>query len=72
MSVLWIMLPAPFVGYLIADSVRKIFSDDKTILRRRFAEQPVSMLAGATALGTAAVWALSQTVFNLLRAIQLL
>jgi hypothetical protein len=48
MTILWILLPSPIVGYLIIDSVRKIFSDDPTVLRRVFADQPVTMLAAAT------------------------
>ncbi|MEM7415715.1 MAG: hypothetical protein AAF389_09490 [Gemmatimonadota bacterium] len=63
-GILWIMIPAPFVGYLIADSVRKVFSEDKTLLRRVFADQPVTMLAALTALGSVAVWSVSQIVMR--------
>lgn len=52
------MVPAPFVGYLLVNSVRKIFSDDETLLRKLFVAQPVSMLAGTTALGSIIVAAL--------------
>ena len=32
MSALWILIPGPFVGYLVVDSVRKIFSDDDRLM----------------------------------------
>jgi len=63
-TVLWILIPAPFVGYLIIDSVRKIFSDDDTLLRGIFREQPVTMLAAATALGSVVVWSVSEVVMR--------
>lgn len=66
MDILWILLPGPFVGYLLIDSVRKIFSDDETALRRVFAAQPVTMLAAATALGSVVVWAVSEVVMRFL------
>jgi hypothetical protein len=56
-KILWILVPAPIVGYLVIDSVRKIFSEDERLLRRVFEAQPVTMLAGATALGSVIVWA---------------
>ncbi len=66
MSILWILIPGPFVGYLLMDSVRKIWSEDDRALPRIFAAQPVTMLAAATALGSVVVWALSEAVRNLL------
>lgn len=66
MKILWIMLPGPFVGYLVMDSVRKIFSDDDALLRNVFAAQPVTMLAAATALGSVVVWAVSEAVLRFL------
>ncbi|MEX2466627.1 MAG: hypothetical protein WD995_06930 [Gemmatimonadota bacterium] len=56
-SVLWIAVPGFFVGILLADSVRRIFSEDDKLLRRIFANQPVTMTAVATALGSVLVWA---------------
>lgn len=64
MSFLWILVPAPFVGYLLIDSVRKIFSEDDTLLRQIFREQPVTMLAASTALGSVAVWAVTTVVMR--------
>lgn len=55
-SVIWIVVPGFFAGILLADSVRRIFTDDATLLRRIFAEQPVTMTAAATALGSVLVW----------------
>lgn len=66
MNILWILLPAPVVGYLIIDSVRQIFSEDEHLLRKVFAAQPVTMLAAATALGSVVVWALSEIVLGVL------
>ncbi len=66
MKILWILIPSPFVGYLVIDSVRKIFSDDPKILRSVFAAQPVTMVAVATALGSVIVWAVSEIALGLL------
>jgi hypothetical protein len=55
--ILWIVVPGFVVGVLVMDSVRKIFSEDKTLVRRLFAEQPVTMIATATTLGSVLVWA---------------
>ena len=56
MDIVWILLPSPFVGYLVADSFRKIFSEDDRLLRKLLAEQPATMLAGFTAIGSIVVW----------------
>lgn len=66
MEILWILLPGPIVGYLVADSVRKIFSDDDRLLRRVFAAQPVTMLAALTALGSVVVWVVAEVVLRVL------
>ena len=55
-SILLIVLPGFVVGLLVMDSVRKIFSDDSTLLRRLLSDQPVTMIATATALGSVLVW----------------
>ena len=62
MKILLILIPAPIVGYLIIDSVRKIFSEDEKLLRRIFEGQPVTMFAAATALGSMFVWAVVMAV----------
>ncbi|MDX1494010.1 MAG: hypothetical protein R3253_08135 [Longimicrobiales bacterium] len=66
MEILWVLLPGPFVGYLIIDSVRKIFSDDKELLIRVFKAQPITMFAAATALGSVAVWGIAEVVLRFL------
>jgi hypothetical protein len=55
-SVLWIVVPGFFAGLLLADSVRRIFTDDATLLKRIFLDQPVTMSAAATAIGSVLVW----------------
>lgn len=55
-SVLWIVVPGFFVGIFVINSVRKIFSDDDTLLRRIFSDQPATMIAVATAVGSVLVW----------------
>jgi hypothetical protein len=65
-NVLWILIPSPFVGYLMIDSVRKIFSEDERLLRKLFSDQPVTMFAVATALGAVPVWAVSEVILRYL------
>jgi hypothetical protein len=57
MRILWVMLPGVLVGFFVFDSFRKIFSDDDKLIRRLFADQPVSMVAAATIVGSTLVWA---------------
>jgi hypothetical protein len=66
MEIIWILLPAPFVGYLIADSVRKIFSDDERLLRKVLSDQPVTMIAGLTVVGSVVVWVVYEVARGLL------
>ena len=66
LKILLIMVPAPFVGYLVVDSFRSIFSEDRTLVRGLIREQPVTMLAATTALGSVIVWAASIVVSRLL------
>jgi len=66
MNVLWILIPSPIVGYFVIDSVRKIFSDDNKLLWKVFKDQPVTMLAAATALGAVVVWSVSEVVLRVL------
>lgn len=66
MEILWVMIPGPFVGYLLMDSVRKIFSDDDEALKRIFKAQPVTMIAAATALGSMVVWVVVEAVVRIL------
>jgi len=57
MEILWIVLPGFVVGVLVADSVRRIFSDDKKLIWRLLREQPVTMGVTATIIGSIIVWA---------------
>ena len=59
------MVPGPFVGYLVMDSVRKIFSEDDRLLWRVFKAQPVTMFAAAMALGSVVVWAVTEAVLRI-------
>ncbi len=66
MEIVWILLPAPFVGYLVADSVRRIFSEDDRLIRKLFVEQPVTALATLTIVGAVVVWLVSEAVRRVL------
>lgn len=65
MRILWILLPAPLVGYLVAEWCRRAFSDDPRVLRRLVAEQPVTMLAALTIVGAAATWVVLEAIRRL-------
>ena len=67
-SILWILVPAPFVGYFVIDHFRKLFLDDPTLVRKVFKEQPVTMIAAATALGAVVVWSVSEVAMRLVGA----
>ena len=58
MSILWILLPAPLVGYLVVDWGRRAFSDDPRLIRKLLAEQPVTMGSGLMIVGSATSWAI--------------
>lgn len=65
MSILWILVPAPFVGYFVVDHFRKLVSDDAKFTRELFTSQPVTMIAAATALGSVVVWGVSEVALRL-------
>ena len=67
MGELWILIPAPLMGYFVIDHFRKLFSDDPTLIREVFKSQPVTMIAAATALGAVVVWGLSEVGQGLVR-----
>ena len=69
MSILWILVPAPIVGYFVIDHFRKLVSDDAKFTRELFKSQPVTMLAAATALGSVVVWGVSEVVLRLFGAL---
>jgi hypothetical protein len=57
MKILWIVLPGFVIGVLVADSVRRIFSDDNRLVWRLLKDQPVTMGVTATTIGSILVWA---------------
>ena len=56
MQILWILVPAPFVGYLVAEWCRRALSDDPRLIRRLVSEQPATMIAGLTIIGAGFSW----------------
>ena len=67
MSSLWILVPAPFVGYLVIEHFCRLFSEDRTLARTLIWSQPVTMIAAATALGAVVVWSLFEIGMRLFR-----
>ena len=67
MGELWILIPAPLMGYFVIDHFRKLFSDDPGLIGEVFKSQPVTMIAAATALGAVVVWGLSEVGQGLVR-----
>ena len=65
MSILWILIPAPLVGYLVAEWCRTAFSDDPRLVRRLMADQPVTMLAAVTIVGAAVLWVVLEAIRRL-------
>jgi hypothetical protein len=57
MKILWVVFPGFVVGVLVADSVRRIFSDDTKLVWRLLREQPVTMGVTATTIGSILLWA---------------
>ena len=55
-QVLIIIVPGFFVGLAFFDSVRRIFSDDPKWLLTLLADQPVTMGAAATIVGSVLTW----------------
>ncbi len=62
MRILWILVPAPFVGYLVAEWCRRALSDDPRLIRRLVAEQPITMITGLTIVGAAFSWVLFEVL----------
>ncbi len=56
MQILVIVLPGFVVGLLVADSLRRIFSDDDKLIWKVLKDQPATMGASATTVGTLIVW----------------
>jgi hypothetical protein len=62
LHILLILVPGFLAGILIIDSVRKVFSDDAGLVRKLFEEQPVTMIAAATTIGSVVVWAVLEAL----------
>lgn len=45
-----------FVGWLVLDWMRQPFSDKKGLMREWFGEQPVTVIAACTIVGSVVVW----------------
>ena len=56
MRILWILLPGFVVGVLVADSFRRVFSEDDKLVWRLLKDQPATMAAAATIVGSILVW----------------
>jgi hypothetical protein len=50
------------VGVLVLDSVRRIFSEDSRLLWKLFRDQPVTMTAVSTTVGSVLVWAVLEAL----------
>ena len=62
MRILWIVVPGMIVGFLALDSVRRIFSEDDRLLWKLFRDQPVTMVAATTTIGSMLVWAVLEAL----------
>jgi hypothetical protein len=62
LHILLILVPGFLAGILVMDSVRKVFSDDAGLVRKLFEEQPVTMIAAATTIGSVLVWAVLEAL----------
>jgi hypothetical protein len=62
LRILLILVPGFLAGILVMDSVRKVFSDDAGLVRKLFEEQPVTMIAAATTIGSVVVWAVLEAL----------
>lgn len=56
MGILWLIVPGFFVGWLFIDWMRRPFSDDDQLLRKWMREQPVTVIAACTSIGSIVVW----------------
>lgn len=56
MRILLLMIPGFFVGWFVIDWMRQPFSDDPKLLRRWLREQPVTVIAACTIVGSAVLW----------------
>lgn len=55
MRILLLLIPGFFVGWFVVDWMRQPFSQDDKLLRRWFDEQPVTVIAACTTVGTVVI-----------------
>jgi hypothetical protein len=56
MRILWLIVPGFFVGWFVVDWMRRPFSDDDKMLRKWLSEQPVTVVAACTIVGSIVMW----------------
>ena len=56
MRILILLVPGFFVGWFVIDWMRQPFSADDQLLKRWFEEQPVTVIAACTSVGSIVVW----------------
>lgn len=56
MRILLLLVPGFFVGWFVIDWMRQPFSQDDRLLRGWFEEQPVTVIAACTIVGSVVVW----------------
>ena len=56
MRIVLLLVPGFFVGWFVIDWMRQPFSDDGELLKRWFGEQPVTVIAACTSVGSIVVW----------------
>lgn len=57
MRILFVLVPGFFVGWFVVDWLRQPFSEDDELLKRWLKEQPVTVVAACTSLGSIVIWA---------------
>ena len=60
MRILWLLIPGFFVGAAVMDGVRRIFSENSAIVPDLFRNQPATMIAAATTIGSIVLWGLME------------
>lgn len=62
MRILLLIVPGFFVGWFVLDWMRQPFSQDDQLLKKWFAESPVTVVAACTIVGSMVVWAVLTVV----------
>ena len=62
MRILWIVVPGTIVGVLVFESIRRVFSEDRTLVWKLIAAQPVTMVSAAAIVGSVLVWAVVEAL----------